>query len=95
LPVGRSLTRYNFENFGADGRVKEYISLESAEAAKDAAAEGDVLRSDEQARQEAVKDFALDWYTGAAHGAIMSYPEGEPTYEAVRADVMRWLRSQR
>src|ERR1700677_3466133 len=28
LPVGRSLTRYNFENFGADGRVKEYISHE-------------------------------------------------------------------
>jgi hypothetical protein len=92
LPVGRSLTRYNFECFGADGRVKEYISLESAEAAKDAAAEGDVLRSDEQARQEQVKDFALDWYTGAAHGAIKSYPEGEPKYEAVRADVMRWLR---
>jgi Tetratricopeptide repeat len=95
LPVGRSLTRYNFENFGADGRVKEYISLESAEAAKAAAAEGDVLRSDEQARQEQVKDFALDWYTGAAHGAIKSYPEREPGYEAVRADVMRWLRSQR
>jgi len=95
LPVGRSLTRYNFENFGADGRVKEYISLESAEAAKAAAVEGDVLRSDEQARQEAVKDFALDWYTGAAHGAIKSYPEREPQYEAVRAAVMRWLRSQR
>jgi len=94
LPVGRSLTRYNFESFGADGRVKEYISLESAEAAKTAAVEGDVLRSDEQTRQEAVKDFALDWYTGAAHGTIKSYPAGEPQYEAVRADVMRWLRGQ-
>ena len=95
LPVGRSLTRYNFESFGADGRVKEYISLESAEAAKSAAVEGDVLRSDEQARQEQVKDFALDWYTGAAHGAIKSYPEREPGYEAVRGDVITWLRSQR
>ena len=93
LPVGRSLTRYNFENFGADGRVKEYISLESAEAAKVAAVEGDVLRSDEQARQEAVKDFALDWYTGAAHGAIRTYPDGEPKYEMVRADVIAWLSS--
>jgi lipopolysaccharide biosynthesis regulator YciM len=89
-----------FENFGADGRVREYISLESAEAAKEAANEGDVLRSDEsdkhdeQARQEKVKDFALDWYTGAAHGAIKSYPAGEPNYETVRADVIRWLRSQ-
>lgn len=95
LPVGRSLTRYNFESFGADGRVKEYISLESAEAAKSAAVEGDVLRSDEQARQEAVKDFALDWYTGAAHGTIKSYPDGEPKYEAVRADVLRWLRASK
>ena len=95
LPVGRSLTRYNFECFGADGRVKEYISLESAEAAKAAAAEGDVLRSDEQARQEQVKDFALDWYTGAAHGTIKSYPDGEPKYEAVRADVLRWLRASK
>jgi hypothetical protein len=97
LPVGRSLTRYNFECFGADGRVKEYISLESAEAAKAAVTEGDVLRSDEseQTRQEQLKDFALDWYTGAAHGTVKSYPAGEPTYETVRADVMRWLRSQR
>jgi hypothetical protein len=95
LPAGRSLTRYNFEYFGADGRVKEYISLESAEAAKAAAAEGDVLRADEQARQEAVKDFALDWYTGESHGAVKTYPAGEPTYETVRADVMRWLRKSR
>jgi hypothetical protein len=92
LPVGRSLTRYNFENFGADGRVKEYISLESAEAAKAAAAEGDVLHADEEAKQAAVKDFVLDWYTGAAHGVVKSYPEGEPKYEDVRADVMRWLK---
>jgi len=101
LPVGRSLTRYNFESFGADGRVKEYISLESAEAAKDAATQGDVLRSDEsekhdeQARQEQVKDFVLDWYTGAAHGTIKSYPQGEPKYEAVRRDVLRWLRKSK
>jgi tetratricopeptide (TPR) repeat protein len=95
LPVGRSLTRYNFESFGADGRVKEYISLESAEAAKTATVEGDVLRSDEQARQESMKDFALDWYTGAAHGTIRSYPAGEPKYEMVRADVIHWLRGQR
>jgi tetratricopeptide (TPR) repeat protein len=95
LPVGRSLTRYNFESFGTDGRVKEYISLESAEAAKDAVTQGDVLRSDEQTRQEAMKDFALDWYTGASHGTIKNYPAGEPTYETVREDVMRWLRSQK
>ncbi len=96
LPVGRSLTRYNFECFGADGRVKEYISLESAAAAKSAVTEGDVLRSDEseQTRQEQLKDFALDWYTGAAHGTVKTYPAGEPKYETVRADVLSWLRSK-
>ena len=94
-PVGRSLTRYNFEQFGSDGRVREYISLESAQAAKDALAQGDVLQSGEQARQEAEKDFALDWYNGQSHGTIKSYPEGEPKYETVRADVTGWLRSQR
>jgi hypothetical protein len=92
-PVGRSLTRYNFERFGADGRVREYISLESAAAAADAVKQGDVLESGEQARQEAEKDFALDWYTGEAHGTIARYPQGEPSYETVRAEVMRWLRT--
>ena len=33
-PVGRSLTRYNFESFSPDGSVREYISLESAGAAR-------------------------------------------------------------
>lgn len=74
--------RHNSPN----GHAQEYILLESAEAAKAAATEGGALRSDEsekhdeQARQEPVKDFALDWYTGEAHGAIKTYPEGEPKY---------------
>ena len=46
-------------------------------------------RSDEQTRQEARKDFALDWYTAAAQ-AIRTYPEGEPVMRPC-ADVMRWL----
>jgi len=44
LPVGRSLTGTNFENFGADGRVKEYISLEERERRRTLRFEGDVLR---------------------------------------------------
>jgi tetratricopeptide (TPR) repeat protein len=93
-PVGRSLTRFNFERFGDDGRVKEYVSLESAQAALDAFKTGDVLRSDENNRQATITDFALDWYNGASHGTIAHYPKGEPTYEQVRSDVMHWLRTQ-
>ena len=91
-PVGRSLTRFNFERFGEDGRVKAYVSLESAEAAQDAFKTGDVLRSDEDNKAKSITDFVLDWYNGASHGTVATYPKGEPTYEQVRADVLRWLR---
>jgi len=95
-PVGRSLTRYNFESFSADGRVREYISLESAEAAQSALARGDVVigGAAQTAGALGLHDFALNWYTGKAHGTIARYPKGEPSYEAVRAAVRRWLRVQ-
>jgi hypothetical protein len=91
-PVGRSLTRYNFECFSADGKVREYVSLESADAAQKALDHGDVRIGGEQSAPT-IKDFALNFYTGKAHGTIKLYPQGEPTYERVRADVMRWLRT--
>lgn len=94
-PVGRSLTRYNFERFAPDGRVREFISLESAEAAQKALKRDSGVRIGEDVNNAAaVKDYALNWYTGKAHGTIMRYPHGEPSYERVRADVMRWLRTQ-
>ncbi len=91
VPVGRSLSRYNFERFGSDGRVKAYVSLESAEAARVAMTPGDVVVGGDAA-VPVVKDWVLDFYTGAAHGEVRRYPAGEPTYEQVRGDVMRWLR---
>lgn len=91
-PAGRSLTRYNFELF-TNGRVQEYISLESAQAAAAALTQGDVLRSTEQAPKTPITDFTLDWYTGSAHGTITRYPAGEPTYEEVRKTVLHWLRT--
>jgi hypothetical protein len=93
-PAGRSLTRYNFEHFGDDGRVKEYVSLESATAATQALARSDVrIGADTGAAQ--ITDFALNWYTGKAHGTIAVYPKGEPKYEQVRAAVRHWLRIQK
>ena len=99
-PAGRSLTRYNFEYFGTDGRVREYVSLESAEAARRALEVGGEVHIGTAAGGDAasagtIKDFALNWYTGKAHGTIARYPNGEPSYERVRAEVMRWLRRPR
>ena len=92
-PVGRSLTRFNFEYFGQDGRVREYISFESAEAARRALAVGGQVRIGDRAKEAPpIKDFALNFYTGKTHGTIQRYPEGEPSYVRVRADVVRWLR---
>ena len=94
-PVGRSLTRYNFERFAPDGRVREFISLESAEAAEKALATGGGVRIGDDAKSAAeISDYALNWYTGKAHGTVARYPNGEPSYERVRADVVRWLRRQ-
>lgn len=94
-PVGRSLTRYNFERFSQDGRVQEYISLESASAAEKVLTPGqiqDSVRIGSDAASPNIRDFALNWYTGKAHGTIARYPRGEPTYERVRAAVRQWLR---
>lgn len=91
-PAGRSLTRYNFECFGADGRVREYISLESANAARTALTPSpDVLIGVDPRTVPVIKDFALNFYTGKSHGTIKLYPKGEPSYERVRSDVRRWL----
>ena len=91
---GRSLTRYNFERFAPDGRAQEFISLESAEAAQKALARSDVRIGADSTSGVAIRDYALNWYTGKAHGTIARYPNGEPTYEHVRADVLRWLRQR-
>ena len=93
-PAGRSLTRYNFESFGPDGRVREYVSLESANAALAALTPNtDVHIGATPATPPAIKDFALNFYTTKSHGTIKLYPQGEPTYEHVRANLLHWLRT--
>jgi hypothetical protein len=94
-PAGRSLARYNFESFRPDGRVHEYISLESAEDAKQAVPSGQIRIGPEARPFSSIRTFALNWYTGKAHGTIKLYPHREPTYEHVRADVLQFLRVQK
>lgn len=94
-PAGRSLTRYNFEYFGPTGRVREYVSLESADAARTALAPSpNVLIGIDPHTMPVIKDFALNYYTGKSHGTIKLYPRGEPRYERVRSDLIRWLRNR-
>lgn len=96
-PVGRSQARYNFERFAADGRAQAYLSLEDAAAARAALTPGDVRVGAESQRSAAnsqtARALSLDWYTGKAHGTIATYSSGEPAYERLRADVIRWLRA--
>jgi hypothetical protein len=90
--AGRSLTRYNFEQFATDGRVAEYISLESTQAAQQALQNHDFAVVGPETKAPApVTDFTLNFYTGKTHGTIARYPHGEPTYETTRAAVIRWL----
>jgi len=91
-PVGRSQTRYNFEHFAPTGHAAEYISLESAEAAKAVTPGGAVAIGDQSKQPIPNTAFALNWYTGKAHGTIATYSLKEPTYEQVRTDVQKWLR---
>jgi hypothetical protein len=90
-PSGRSLTRYNFELFSPTGKAQEYISLESEQAAKDALAPLDT-RIGANPNAPEIHDFALNFYTSKGHGTIAHYPDGEPTYERVRSQVLSWLR---
>lgn len=98
-PVGRSQAVYNFTRFSPQGRIEEYISLEPTAAAQAALAPGDVRIGQEtqhsaMQRPSSSTEFSLNWYTGKGHGTITRYPHGEPTYERVRTDVLRWLRRQ-
>jgi tetratricopeptide (TPR) repeat protein len=99
-PVGRSEARYNFERFSTDGRVAAYLSLEDASAAQAALAPQDERIGGKEAKEASgaansqVASLSLNWYTGTAHGTIRSYASGEPSYERLRADVLRWLLRQ-
>ncbi len=94
-PVGRSRALYNFERFSAEGRVEAYLSLEDAEAAKAALTPEDVRVGPANAPPTPVAHttYALNWYTGTAHGTVLQYLDGEPSYERARRDAMRWLRT--
>ena len=94
-PVGRSQARFNLERFSPEGRILEYISLEPTAAAQAALSPNDVRIGEAPAHSAPKGEFSLNFYTGKTHGTIARYPKGEPTYERVRTDALRWLRRSR
>ena len=90
-PLGRSRSRYNFERFSSDGRVLEYVSLESADAFPKEL-NGRAVIVGPAVKGADANGFALDWYNGKSHGTIRRYP-AEPRYERLRADFLRWLQT--
>jgi tetratricopeptide (TPR) repeat protein len=95
VPLGRAETRYNFEHFSPEGKVEEYISLEPTAAAAGALKRDESVRIGADKAQGAAASYSLIWYTARGHGVVRTYAKGEPAYEAVRGDVVRYLEKQR
>jgi len=97
---GRYKTRYNFTHFGPDGKVDSWIGCASDEVDQ-------VFFAEKHPKEAAAgqRSFSLDFYIAAkptadgkgytlTHGTIKFYPDGEPTYETVRSDVLKVLQHQ-
>jgi tetratricopeptide (TPR) repeat protein len=87
---GRYHTRYVFLRFAEDGKLTDYVQCESDDADQ-------VLFKQAHPKEAAAgaRSFSLDTYTvgdtGMSQGLIKFYSDGEPTYEVVRADVLKVL----
>lgn len=88
--AGRFKVRYNFVHFGKDSKADFWIACESDDVDQAAFAQ---KHPKEAAAGE--RSFSMDSYTvapaGSTHGTIKFYPDGEPTYDTVRADAIKIL----
>jgi len=87
---GNFKTRYVFLHFGDDGKLTDYIQCES-----DDADQSFFQKSYPKKAAAGERSFSLDTYhlgkAGMSQGLIKFYLDGEPTYETVRADVIKVL----
>jgi tetratricopeptide (TPR) repeat protein len=90
---GRYHTRYVFLHFAEDGKLTDYVQCES-----DDADQGFFKQAHPKEAAVGARSFSLDTYTiddkGMSQGLIKFYSDGEPTYETVRADVLKVLTSK-
>lgn len=89
-PVGPHHTHYAFLHLSADGNVTDLLTCDSDD--------GDQIAFKEDHPEEAsagARRFSLDPWTvvkgNLVHGHILRFYDGEPTYEALRADVIKVL----
>lgn len=95
--AGRLKMRYNFVHFGSDRKPDYWIVCESddvdqtsfAKAHPQEAASGE--RSFSLDTNSAPKPSADGKGLTRTHATIKFYPDGEPTYETVRSDVLKLL----
>ena len=94
---GRFKARYNIAHLGPNGKADYWILCESDDIDQVSFAKA---HSKEVAAGQ--RSFSLDSYTAPTpaadgksytqtHGTIKFYPDGEPSYETVRADVLQVL----
>jgi tetratricopeptide (TPR) repeat protein len=94
---GKFKIRYRFMHFGADGKLDFWIACES-----DDVDQATFAKAHPTEAAAGLRSFSLDSYTAVApnadgkgysqtHGTIKFYPDGEPTYETVRTDVLKVL----
>jgi hypothetical protein len=94
---GRFKARYNIMHFGPNGKPDFWILCESDDVDQ-------VFFAKAHPKEAAAgqRSFSLDSYTAPkptadgksytqTHGTIKFYPDGEPSYETVRVDVLRVL----
>jgi len=95
--AGRFKMRYNFVHFGSDRKPDYRIVCESDDIDQIAFA-----KAHPQEAASGQRSFSLDTYSASkpsadgkgltqTHGTIKFYPDGEPTYETVRSDVLNLL----
>lgn len=95
--AGRFKMRYNFVHFGPDRKPDSWIACESDDIDQAAFA-----KAHPQEAAAGQRSFSLDSYSALkpsadgkgvtqTHGTIKFYPDGEPTYETVRSDVLNVL----
>jgi tetratricopeptide (TPR) repeat protein len=94
--TGRYKTRYFFTHFNKDDKLDLWITCESDDTDQ-------VLFATDHPKEAAagLRSFSLDSYTAAVaasngtatqtHSTLKFYPDGEPTYETVRNDVLAFL----
>ncbi len=88
---GRYNSRYVFLHFGKGGKADSWFQCESDDADQEMFAEQHADKAKAGDRR-----FSLDTYSVGANGisqGLIKFYDGEPTYEVVRADVLKSIES--